>query len=192
VAKAGDAMTAASTSPTGQSLAAVAAFFGLVLATLLVGAAFLLANHNMQDEFETKTRMLESLQRQALPSAGANEAPVQAAARVAAISAPSETIAASELQKDILACLKDAGGAVHSIHAEATSDTIGDGLKRLNAQITFDGSINALQKVLFTLESGTPYIVVDSLVVQPTSTSAPGTKAGETLRVTLVASSYWK
>ena len=65
-------------------------------------------------------------------------------------------------------------------------------MRRLNAQITFDGSIGALQRVLFDLETAKPYVFIDSLNVQPTSAAARGPELGETLRVTLAASSYWK
>jgi general secretion pathway protein M len=101
-------------------------------------------------------------------------------------------VAASELHKAILASLDRAGGTVHSIQAEATTDVTDEGLRRLNAQVTFDGSISALQKVLFDLETSIPFIFVDSLLVQPTATATSDTKPAEMLRVSLVASSYWK
>jgi len=175
-----------------RALVAVAAFVGLALALILWVAVYLVATHDLQAEFEIKTRTLDVLRRQTLPKLPGNASAVQPDARAAVISAPTETVAASELHKAILVSLERAGGAVHSIQAEATTDVIGDGLRRLNAQLTFDGSIDALQKVLFDLETAVPYIFVDSLLVQPAATATSGTQGGETLRVTLVTSSYWK
>lgn len=81
--------------------------------------------------------------------------------RGAVISAPTETLAASELHRRILATLEGSGGAVHSIQAEATTDSIGEGLRRLNAQVAFDSSMESLQKILFRLETATPFVFVE-------------------------------
>jgi hypothetical protein len=154
------------------------------------GAAFRFANSDLQSQFDTKSSILDNLKGIALPNvSGKGES---AATRLAVISAPTETVAASELQKNILTSLEETGGSVRSIQAEATADAIGDGLRRLNAQTTFDSSMDSLQKILFELETALPFIFINSIVVQPAPTSAPGAKPWETLRVTLVASSYWK
>jgi len=175
-----------------QSFLAVAAFFGLLFAVVLWGAIYLVAARDLQAEFDTKVQTLAVLKRQMQPNrSGAGNTP-RSSETAPVISAPTETVAASQLHKTILASLAKAGGSVHSIQAEATTDVTEDGLRRLNAQITFDGSIGALQKVLFDLETAIPFIFVDSLLVQPTATPAPGTKIGDALRVTLVTSSYWK
>jgi general secretion pathway protein M len=175
-----------------QALAAAAGFFGLLLVVGLWSAIYLVLARNLQHDFEVKTKTLDDLRRQTLSSFSANVGTRQSAATEGAISAPTGTIAASELHKTVLASLEQSGGAVHSIQAETTTEVFGGGLRRLNAQITFDASIDALQKVLFNIETGKPYIFVDSLHVQPTATAARGAELGGLLRVTLVASSYWK
>jgi len=175
-----------------QALGAVAAFFGLLLAVLLWSVTFVKANADLQRQFDAKSRVLDSLRGQALPNATVDGEPLALTPQSTVISAPTETIAASELHKSILRSLEQAGGAVHSIQAEATTDSTGDGLRRLNAQINFDGSIETLQKVLFDLETALPFVFVDSIVIQIAPTSTPGAKVGQSLRVTLVASSYWK
>lgn len=186
-------MTVARASAPRQAFLAVAALVGLFVAAILWGTVYLVAMRDLQTAFETKTRTLNILKRQTQQRMSGSTDNVQSAGRAVVISAPTETVAASELHKTILASLEQAGGAIHSIQAEATSDVVGDGLRRLNAEINFDGSIGALQKVLFDLETAVPFIFVESVLVQPTSTTAPDAKAREaTLRVTLVASSYWK
>jgi hypothetical protein len=185
-------MKAFQLSSTRQVLVAVAVFVGLALAVILWGAVYLVATRNLQTEFETKSQTLNLLKRQTQPRLSSGGNGVQPAASAAVISAPTETVAASELHKAILAALERAGGSIHSIQAEATTDVAGEGLRRLNAQITFDGSNATLQKVLFDLETAIPFIFIDSLLVQPTATAGPATRPGEALRVTMVASSYWK
>jgi hypothetical protein len=49
-----------------------------------------------------------------------------------------------------------------------------------------------LQKILFGIETAKPYVFIDSLVVQPTPSSASANQAWETLRISLTASSYWR
>ena len=175
-----------------QAVLSVVVFAALVFAMVVWSVAYLVEMRDLQAEFNVKTESLDALERQTVPKVPGGGNVLQLPARAAVIAAPTETVAASELQKAVLALLEHAGGVVHTIQAEATSDVTGEGLRRLNTQITFDGSMDALQKVLFDLETAIPFVFVDSVLVQPTATAAPGAKVGETLRVTLVASSYWK
>jgi general secretion pathway protein M len=184
-------MNAVLTTSSRQAVAGVAGFFGLLLGVILWSAAYLVVARDLQHEFEVKSQILATLKRQTLSRFSASGNLVQVATE-GVISAPTGTIAASELHKAVLASLEKAEGAVHSIQAEATTEAFGEGLRRLNAQITFDGSIEVLQRVLFDLETAKPYVFIDSLNVQPTSAASRGPELGETLRVTLAASSYWK
>jgi hypothetical protein len=167
---------------------AVAAFFGLVLAIVLWSATFLHFNRDLQAEFDAKSNEFDALK---IQSPGAAADGNQPAARYTAISAPTETVAASELHKNILLALEQAGGTVREIQAEATTDVVGDGLRRLNAQAMFDSSIDSLQKILFKLETAVPFIFIDSINVQLAQTARPGDRSEQMLRVTLVSSSYW-
>ena len=173
-----------------QSIIAVAAFFTILLATCAWGLSFMIANRELQGEFETKTRVLEELNKRAV-APGVIDRTTAEDLRDAAISAPTETLAASELHRRILATLEGNGG-VHSIQTEATTETIGDGLKRVNAQVAFDSSMESLQKVLFHFETVIPFVFVDSISIQPATTPAPGARIGDLLRVTMSISSYWK
>jgi Type II secretion system (T2SS), protein M subtype b len=176
--------------PNRQTVVAVGAFFAVLVAACTWGVFFVLANHELQGEFETKTSILEALKQRAVASQPIGGTAVKATLD-AAIFAPTETLAASELHRSILATLEGDGGAVHSIQAEAGTDTIGGGLRRLNAQVTFDSSMDSLQKILFHLETTIPFTFVDSIAVQPATPSA-GLRNGDLLRVTMSVSSYWK
>ena len=134
-----------------QVLCAVAAFFGLILAVLVGSSTLFETNADLQSQFDTKSRILDSLRDKALPQSAIDGKTAGLTPQSTATSALTETIAASELQKTIVGSLERAGGAVHSIQAAATTDSIGNGLRRLNAQINFDGSTDTLQKFLFYL-----------------------------------------
>jgi general secretion pathway protein M len=185
-------------SPSGQvtpvqASVALAAFVLLALATVAWGVAFASLSAGLRDEIEARGQLLAMLDRQAAARASArSEAPSSRLKDIAAISAPTETVAASALQKQILERLEATGGSVQSVQAERVKDAAADGLRRLVAQLTFDSSIAGLQRLLFELETGAPFVFVDSMTVQPAATSVPGTKPGDRLRVTLSVSSYWK
>lgn len=175
-----------------QVLCAVAAFFGLILAVLVGSSTLFETNADLQSQFDTKSRILDSLRDKALPQSAIDGKTAGLTPQSTATSALTETIAASELQKTIVGSLERAGGAVHSIQAAATTNSIGNGLRRLNAQINFDGSTDTLQKFLFYLETALPFIFVDFISIEVAQTSTPGADLAPMLRVTLVASSYWK
>ena len=66
-------------------------------------------------------------------------------------------------------------------------------MRRVTAEIVFDASNDALQHLLFDLETGTPFVFVDMLFTKPASASETA-KIGmnaEVLRSSLTVSSYW-
>jgi hypothetical protein len=88
-----------------------------LLGVILWSAAYLVVARDLQHEFEVKSQTLATLKRQTLSRFSASGNLVQVATE-GVISAPTGTIAASELHKSVLASLEKAGGAVHSIHVE--------------------------------------------------------------------------
>jgi hypothetical protein len=171
---------------------AVAAFVGLLMLCGFALSALLDTRRELLAELDAKTRLLESLEQPASLEAPDNSKPRQTDVRAATIAAATETVAASELHKAILGCLEESGGAIHSIQAEATSDVIDDNIRRITAQVTFDGSIESLQQLLLKLETTRPYVFIDSLSVQPSPSARSGSRPWDTLRVSFVASSYWQ
>ena len=139
-----------------QAGLSVAVFVALVIGVVIWSVAYLVEIRDLQAEFDVKSQSLDALKLQTAPNLRGGGNVAQLPARAAVISAPTETVAASELQKAVLALLERAGGVVHTIQAEATSDVTGEGLRRLNTQIAFDSSMEALQKVLFELETAIP------------------------------------
>jgi type II secretion system (T2SS) protein M len=174
-----------------QLIFAVSGLLGVLLVAASWGAVAWIANTHLQGQLETKTHALDDLKAQveAIHSKGSF---VPVSTRVSIIGAPTETIAASDLHKKLLASVQQAGGSVHSIQVEITNDSTGSDLRRITALVAFDGSIDALQRALFALETAIPFIFVDAMTVQPAQTSSASGKIGETVRVTLRASSYWK
>lgn len=177
--------------PIRQAQLAAMTYVAALLATIAWGLANDGAYRELQASYAGKSEVLASLKKRA-PTDLAGSRPAFADLNAAAIAAPSETVAASALQRYLLDRLESAGGSVQSVQAEPSRETKPPGLLRLSAQVAFDASIVALQKFLYDLETGLPFVFVDSLGAQPATAVQPGTRAGDRLRVTLTVTSYWK
>jgi general secretion pathway protein M len=149
------------------------------------------ANRELQAQYDAKAQILDGLNRRALSDLGRGKS-AGTDLDIATVAAPSETVAASTLQRYLLDRLESAEGVVQSVQAESRRESTEQGLQRLSAQLTFDGPTVALQHVVFDLDTGTPFVFVDSLSVQPAPAVTSGTRAGDRLRVTLAVTSYWK
>jgi hypothetical protein len=170
---------------------AISAYAAVLLAT--VACVFFNdgAYRQLQASYNVKSETLEALKKRAATDLQTNGTTLMDL-DTAVVAAPSETVAASALQRYLLERLQTAGGFVHSVQAEAKRETIPPGLQRLTAQLAFDASIVALQRYLFDLETGLPLVFVDALLAQPATQVRPGDRAGDRLRVTLTVTSYWK
>jgi general secretion pathway protein M len=62
----------------------------------------------------------------------------------------------------------------------------------IRVQITFDAGLQTLQTILYRLESGTPYVFVDSLIVQLSGGGSQGAAEDPLLRITLGLRSLWR
>ena len=68
---------------------------------------------------------------------------------------------------------------------EDTPDTI-------RLQATFEVGLVALQAILYRLESGTPYVFVESLAIQPAGAAGGRPAADPLLRATLSVRAFWR
>jgi general secretion pathway protein M len=175
-----------------QTRLAVAAFVGTLVGGVIMAGAISLANNDLQTEIEAKTQILEGLKQRAVADVTGRGRTGELMIEEAAIAAPTETVAASTLQKYVMDRLEGAGGAVLSVQSEPGREAGPEGLRQLTAQLSFDSSIGSLQRLLFDLETGAPFVFVNSLAAQPATTTTPGTRMGDRLRVTLLVWSYWK
>jgi len=175
--------------PSRQRRISLALYAAIAFLVLFWAIMFSSINGSLQVEIKAKSQLLEGMQRR-----GGSDKREAVAAQFAVISAPSETVAASTLQQYLLDRLEQAGGSVQRVQAETSRDAKSDGgMRRVTAEIVFDASNDALQHLLFDLETGTPFVFVDMLFTKPASASETA-KIGmnaEVLRSSLTVSSYW-
>ena len=174
--------------PVGAVLALAAVLTGLLVTYWLAGSSLsaLQSNYNArQDLLDTmsKRRISAGI---ALHHAGAGHADPF-------LSAPTETLAASALDDDIRTLANDSNGTVISSHPVIDRDSQSPG-NRIEIKAVIDGKIDALQALLFRLETGTPLVFVDELSLEVRSDSIDGGGAGTNPDIHMAATfvAYWK
>ncbi len=75
----------------------------------------------------------------------------------------SEPLAAAALQQRIKAVVTDSGGTLTSTQVLPTESE--QGFKRVVLNVRMAASTDALQRILYELEIGLPYLIVDDLVI---------------------------
>jgi len=113
-----------------------------------------------------------------------------AAPPTAFLDAPTPGIASAKLQA-YLAQLADRehAGLVSSGGEAAKRDETPDTIR---LQATLDMNTKALRAMLYQLESGTPYVFVDALTLQPASTTAGRVIEDPLLRATMSLRAFWR
>jgi hypothetical protein len=113
-----------------------------------------------------------------------------AAPPTAFLDAPTPGIANAKLQAYLaqLADLQHAG-LVSSGGEAAKRDEAADTIR---LQATLETDIQALRAILYQLETGTPYVFVDALTVQPASASVGRAVNDPLLRATLSLRAFWR
>jgi general secretion pathway protein M len=91
-----------------------------------------------------------------------------------------ETLVAAALQERLKGAVTQTGGRLNSTQVLASSEK--GQTRRVTVRGQMQMSIGTLQRVLYTLESGSPYLFVDNLDVRP-MVGAPGpeTQGGDAL-----------
>jgi len=163
-----------------------------VLALLLLACVFAagLSVHMRSDagrELAERRELLSRLQTKMRADAGRSNV---AAPPAAFLDAPTQGIASAKLQAYLaqLAELQHAG-LVSSGGEAAKRDEAPDTIR---LQATLDMNLMGLRGMLYQLESGTPYVFVDALTVQPASATAGRVIEDPQLRATLSLRAFWR
>jgi hypothetical protein len=115
-----------------------------------------------------------------------------------------ETIAAAQFQTLVLSTVEPTGSTVFSTQVKArpatdtpieTSPATGEVQDRqIDLEMVFEAHIAEMQRILFTLEQGSPCIFVDELQLQPAKTpqSTEAVDPDPLLHVVLTLHSFWR
>ena len=170
-----------------EQILSVAAFATLVVICVATIGVLFEARAVALRELTERRDGLERLEALVRRNAGR---PIAAAPPVAFIEAPTQGLASAALQAH-LAQLAEAqhAGLVLSGEETARRDDTPDTIR---LQATLDMNMTALRALLYRLESGTPYVFVDALAVQPASVAAGRAAEDPLLRATLSYRALWR
>jgi general secretion pathway protein M len=169
----------------------------LVLAAVLIGllVTYWLAGSSLsalQSNYNARQDLVDTLRKRRI-STGIALHRTGAAHADPFLSAPTETLAASALDDNIRRIANASNGTVVSSHPVVDHDSESPGNK-IEIKAVIDGKIDALQTLLFQLETGTPLVFVDELSLEVRSDSIDGGGAGTNPDVHMAATfvAYWK
>lgn len=103
---------------------------------------------------------------------------------------PTVTVAGANLLQRVAAAIGNAGGSVQSSQVDVSGAQVKDGFVGLVVSCELDQP--ALQKVLYDLEAGMPFLFVDQLDVQVPQATALNEAATGRVRVILGVSGQWQ
>jgi general secretion pathway protein M len=116
--------------------------------------------------------------------------PTSAAPSAAFLDAMTQGLASAQLQSYLAQLVGAQNATLVSAGAEAAKRD--DEPDTIRLQVTLDMNMKALRAVLYQLESGTPYVFVDALTIQPAGTVAGRIVEDPLLRTTLSLRALWQ
>jgi general secretion pathway protein M len=174
---------------TRQQLAALGALCGVVLLCLFSMAYSLSTRADAAEELAERRATVARLARGTAPGGQAGPAKVMAAPPAALIEAPTQGQAGAQLQSYFSRLALEQNATVASSGVEAPT---AEAPEAIRVQATLEIPLSALQQLLYKLETGTPYLTVDTLSIQPPpAASQQGLQEGP-LRVTLMLRGQWR
>ena len=103
---------------------------------------------------------------------------------------PTVTVAGAALLQRVATAVGNVGGTIQSSQVDVTGTQAKDGFVGLVVSCEMEQP--ALQKLLYDLEVGMPYLFIDQLDVQVPQTTAPNERGAGRVRVVLGVSGQWQ
>jgi general secretion pathway protein M len=116
--------------------------------------------------------------------------PTAVAPPTAFLDASTQGLASAQLQSYLAQLADDQHASLVSSGGEAAKRD--DAPDTIRLQATLDMNLKALRAFLYQLESGTPYVFVDALTVQPAGAVAGRVVEDPLLRTTLSLRAFWR
>ncbi len=171
---------------------ALAALFLVLLSCTIAPALSLKARSDALQALADERDMLQRLElahRRSGRKAGAHEQ-ASVAPATAFLNAPTSGLASAQLEAYLsrLAMAQQASLISSGVQQTNRSDTP----DMVRVQATLDITYAALQRLLFKLETGTPYVFVDSMILQTAGAMTQHVAHAPTMEVTLNLRAIWR
>jgi general secretion pathway protein M len=167
---------------------------GVLLVLLFVCTAAaglsLQARSNAAQELDERRDQLTRLEARAKARREARARSGAAAPAAAFLDAPTQGLAVAQLQTHLLQWADVHHCLLVSSGLEPTKRD--DAADSIRLQATVEASLQSLQAYLYQLESGTPYVFVETLTVQLTGAASQRTAEEPLLRITFGLRAIWR
>lgn len=170
---------------------ALAGLFAVLIACATAPALCLKTRSDALDALADKRDMLDRLEaahRRSISKPGARER-FGAAPASAFLNSQTLGLASAQLEAYLSKLVLAQQGSLVSSGVQQVNRSDASDIVRVQA--TLDITYEALQAVLYKLETGTPYVFVDSMTVQLLSTTTQRTARSPTMKVTLNLRAIW-
>ncbi|HEX8168205.1 MAG TPA: type II secretion system protein GspM [Beijerinckiaceae bacterium] len=174
---------------TREQLGAAGALLVVLSGCVLTAGYALRTRADAIEELDQRREVLSRLARGAAGAAGPGQARIAQAPPAAFIDAPTQGQAGAQLQSYVSRLALAQNATIASSGVEAATQEAPDAIR---VQATLEISSNALQALLYQLETGTPYLTVDSIGAQPSGAAAQQGLQEAPLRVTLMLRGLWR
>jgi len=162
----------------------------LLLACAGVVAWSLQARADAVDELTERQDHLERLEAGTRPKGGAGgRTKLGAAPPSAFLDAPTSGLASASLQSHIAHL---AGHHATLVSFAVQPSDKADSADSVRVEASMDIGLHSLQTLLYELESGTPYVFVESMTVRPAAATPQSTAKDPVLRVVLGLRALWR
>ena len=169
-----------------QAISVGALVLLLLVSVSVVGMLFQARSDAVQESSERR-EMLSRLEAKLRANASR---PAAVAPPTAFLDASTPSLASAQLQSYLAQLAGDQRASLVSSGGEAAKRD--DPPDTIRLQATLDMNLQALRAVLYQLESGTPYVFVDALAVQPIGATAGRAVEDPLLRTTLSLRAFWR
>ena len=161
-------------------------YLGLIAALLFIAVSSIVDIVDHHGQVAAATNMLEQLDGRRAPVAGSGDVSVPSGSPY--LEGATVTVAGANLLQRVAGAVVKLGGNVLSTQLDVQGTPSRSGLLSMIASCEIEQS--QLQKLLYDLEAGMPFLFVDQLVVQiPLNNS--GSEGGK-LRILLAVSGQWR
>jgi hypothetical protein len=174
---------------TREQLTALGALVLLLLGCVLALWYSFATRSDAAEELAERREVVARLARGAAGAATTPQGRVVEAPPSAYIDAPTQGQAGAQLQSYFSRLALEHEATVASSGVEAPMQEAPEAIR---VQATLEISLNALQGLLYKLETGTPYLTVDTLAIQPPSAVVRQDTEEAPLRVTLMVRGLWR
>jgi general secretion pathway protein M len=173
-----------------EQIISIGALCLLLLVCILAVGLSLHERSDADDELTERREALSHLEARARSGTEAHAGMKAVAPAAAFLDGPTAGLATAQLQAYLSQVVASERATLISYGVEPTRHE--DSPDSIRVQATLDVGQMALQRLLYQLESRTPYVFVGALALQPPSTAQQGAAQDPVLRLTMSLRALWR